>query len=474
MADFLQPNQQQDPEALRKALLAKLFGGTSPPVAPGSAAAAPTTPTVAPASPAAQPLSPPPGPQPAKPLSAAPTPTVTESGNQPPPIMSETDWAKQNPQPAHTPYTPPDLKHRLLTGLFAGMQEFGRPGEGARTVANYGADIERKTEEEKNYPTTSAEATRKRYMDYVAGQKAPIDIEDLQAQIKERQAHARDLDAQAKARANPQDKMTHYVIDDPKNPGQPKAVDFNTKTGAYIDPDTKEAIPGAKPWEKPAPAGNDFEQYYKQWMKDTGKPDSAANRLAAHKEWEIKPVQPGANDTRMDHSYQYNNNIVEKQRAPIDQRLERLDRVEQAINQKSAQADALIAPELLTVMAGGQGSGLRMNEAEISRIVGGRSKLEDLKAVLNKWDPRTGGGLSVTDEQRQQMHELLKAVREKTEAKQHAFDEAQQDLIHAADVESHRRITAELKKKLSAIDSGGAQGAAAGGGQPGALPPGWK
>lgn len=202
MADFLQPNQQQDPEALRKALLAKLFGGPPQPGVPGTAAA-PTTPTVAPTSPAAQPLSTPPGPQPAKPISAAPTPTATDPGNQPTPIMSETDWAKQNPQPAHTPYTPPDLKHRLLTGLFAGMQEFGRPGEGARTVANYGADIERKTEEEKNYPTTSADATRKRYMDYVAGQRAPIDLQDLQSQIAERQAHARDLDAQAKLRANP-------------------------------------------------------------------------------------------------------------------------------------------------------------------------------------------------------------------------------------------------------------------------------
>lgn len=471
MADFLQPNQQ-DPEALRKALLAKLFGGTPPPVAPGAAAASPTTPTVAPTSPAAQPMSTPPSPQPAKPLSAAPTPTVTEPGNQPPPIMSETDWAKQNPQPAHTPYVAPDLKHRLLTGLFAGMQEFGRPGEGARTVANYGADIERKTEEEKNYPTTSAEATRKRYMDYVAGERAPIDLQDLQSQIAERQAHARDLDAQAKLRANP--------VQKPENLAQMHADALHEAIAAGRKPgeDPKvlaieDAIQRVQP-EKQQKTQNDFEQYYGQWLKDTGNPDSAANRLAAHKEWEIKPVQPGANDTRMDHSYQYNNNIVEKQRAPIDQRLERLDRVEQAINQKSAQADALIAPELLTVMAGGQGSGLRMNEAEISRIVGGRSKLEDLKAVLNKWDPRTGGGLSVTDEQRSQMHDLLEAVREKTEAKQHAFDEAQQDLIHAADVESHRRITAELKKKLSAIDSGGTQGAAVGGGQPGALPPGWK
>jgi hypothetical protein len=61
----------------------------------------------------------------------------------------------------------------------------------------------------------------------------------------------------------------------------------------------------------------------------------------------------------------------------------RFGRLRDTLNQKSPQADALVAPELLTVIAGGQGSGLRMNEAEIARSVGGRSHLEDLKAALN-------------------------------------------------------------------------------------------
>ena len=36
-------------------------------------------------------------------------------------------------------------------------------------------------------------------------------------------------------------------------------------------------------------------------------------------------------------------------------------------------------------MAGGQGNGLRMNEAEISRIVGGRTNWESFKAKLGAW-----------------------------------------------------------------------------------------
>jgi len=493
MADFIQPNQQgqQDPDAIRKMILAKLMGGTSPadPNAPlvASPGFQPTdmTPAASPtprpgASPAARPLSPPQSGS----ASLAPggmtrsasisDPEATNAANHPlPTFQSEEEWNKANPAAPHTPYVAPDLKHRLLEGLFAGMQEFGRPGEGATTVRNYLGDIERKSEEEKHFPETSAATAHQKYMNYVQSQRQPLDLQELQARITDTQAQAKERAAKAAAEANPAPKTRLVQIADPTDPKNPIPATQDIATAKIMDQNGA-VIPNAKIWEKAAPAGNDFEQYYAQWLKDTKQPDNAANRLAAHKQWEIKPEQPGANDTRLDRSYQYNNNIIEKQRTPVDQRLERLDRVEQAINQKSAQADALIAPELLSVMVGGMGSGLRMNEAEISRIVGGRSKLEDLKAVLEKWDPRTGGGLSVTDEQRRQMLDILKAVRAKTEAKQQAFDEAQEALIHAGDVGEHRKVTAELKKKLSAIDSGTTAAAGVKQAQPGALPPGWK
>lgn len=462
MAELFQ-SQQQDPEAIKRALLAKLFPGMQP-AAPGQPPGA--TQTAPASSPAVA--------TPAKPI-ATPT-TATDPSAQPPGlvtsephVLSEEEYGKQNPLPAHKPYQEPDLKHRILMGLFAGLQNFGRdPGAGERMLGSYVGDIQQKEQAEKNYPQTAKDQLHKNYEQYIASQAGPLNLENLRAQINERQAAA-------KAKLNPPAQLEKINIADPQNPEMPVIADFDKRTGTVYKAGTygtpqQEAIPGAKPWEKPAPVGNDFEQFYAQWLKDTKQADTAANRLAAHKQWEIKPEQPGANDTRLDRSYQYNNNIIEKQRTPIDQRLERLDRVEQAINQKSAQADALIAPELLSVMVGGMGSGLRMNEAEISRIVGGRSKLEDLKAALDKWDPRTGGGLSVTDEQRRQMYDILKTVRLKTEAKQQAFNEAQEALIHAADVGEHRKITADLKKKLSLID-GGTEATT---GQPGALPPGWK
>jgi hypothetical protein len=242
MADFLQQNGPQDPDALRKAMLLKMFGALSASgqpagVPPGSMMNPPAPVKMAPAA-VAGPAKPT-----AQPLAAA---ANNNSGNMEPaakpPILSEADWQKQNPAAPHKPYKEPDLKHRLLMGLFGGMQEFGRPGEGARTIGNYTGDIAAKTEAEKNWPITSEQQQHGRYEQYLQGQKGPLDLEDLRAQISERQANAT-------AKLHPPMKTRPINIEDPADPTKPKIVDFDQATGAFIDPDTKQAIPGARPWQ---------------------------------------------------------------------------------------------------------------------------------------------------------------------------------------------------------------------------------
>ena len=308
MAEFVQPPDQQDPDALKKALLAKLFGGpipgavpppgatqrsltgtpdpgtpptlsstaTTQPNASNAPAAPPSTqPNVfggpANSSATATPISTAPanaGPQPARPINAGRSATTAptgmarpassnsaaiEPGNQPPPNVApfpnEADWSKQNPLPTHTPYQAPDWKHRLLMGIFSGMQEFGRPGEGAATVRNYLGDIERRTDEEKNYPTTSAGQQHQRYMGAVQAAKGPIDLENMRAELDDRFAQAEERRAKADALRNPKAQLQHVVIADPKT-GDPTLAAFDRATGKYLNPETGEPIAGAKAWEK--------------------------------------------------------------------------------------------------------------------------------------------------------------------------------------------------------------------------------
>lgn len=165
----------------------------------------------------------------------------------------------------------------------------------------------------------------------------------------------------------------------------------------------------------------------------------------------------GRDDARSDKSYQFNSGQLDKVGKPVEDAVARLGRLRDTLAQGTPQADALVAPELLTVMAGGAGSGLRMNEAEISRVIGGRSKWESLKAAANQWslDPKTAN--SITPEQRSQIHALVEHVNNKLLAKQQLMDQARQDLIGTDDPGEHRRIVATTRSKLTKIDEGEGQ-----------------
>ena len=162
--------------------------------------------------------------------------------------------------------------------------------------------------------------------------------------------------------------------------------------------------------------------------------------------------EPARNDARLDRSYQFNSGQLEKLGTPIDSTIQRLGRLQDTLAQNSPQADALVAPELLTVMAGGQGSGLRMNEAEISRIVGGRSQWENLKAAAQKWSTNPATANSITADQRQQIHALVTAVSGKLAQKQQILNDSRQGLINATDPTQHRQILANTQQRLANVD----------------------
>lgn len=167
-----------------------------------------------------------------------------------------------------------------------------------------------------------------------------------------------------------------------------------------------------------------------------------------------REVSDRANETRSDKSYQYNKSELEKKATPIDQLLLRMGRVEESLDQGTPVADALIAPELLSIMAGGQGSGLRMNEAEIARVVHGQSHWQDLQAAVNRWklDPKTAN--SITSEQRKMIRDLAMAVKRKLVAKNDAINRARQGLLATDDPKEHRALIVGVEKMLNDIDAG--------------------
>lgn len=179
-------------------------------------------------------------------------------------------------------------------------------------------------------------------------------------------------------------------------------------------------------------------------------------------------VNVNATNVRGDKSYQFHVGQLSKLQAPVDATVSRLGKLKDTLDQNSPQADALIAPELLTVMAGGQGSGLRMNEAEIARIIGGRSHWQNLQAAIQKWKLDPSSARSITPEQQQQIRALVKTVDDKLLQKQEILTRAQRELVDTEDPMSHRRSLASTLENLGKIDNGTYQssGAPSGGGPP--------
>ncbi len=152
-------------------------------------------------------------------------------------------------------------------------------------------------------------------------------------------------------------------------------------------------------------------------------------------------------------SYQFHRTALDKLAQPLEQQQQRMSRLIETVNQGSPQADALVAPELLAVMAGGTGSGLRINEAEISRVIGGRSQWENLKATLQQWSTDPTQANSITPEQRKQIRDLIGAVQAKSDAALGVVNDAGDQLV-GADVTGHRTILADARKKLQGVAAG--------------------
>jgi hypothetical protein len=108
-----------------------------------------------------------------------------------------------------------------------------------------------------------------------------------------------------------------------------------------------------------------------------------------------------------------------------------------------------------------------MNEAEIARIVGGRSHWENLKAAAQKWSTNPETANSITADQRQQVRALVATVDAKLTQKQNILNDAGQQLLEAKTPQDQHRIILDARRKITEIDAGqGGNQQAQGGGAP--------
>lgn len=163
-------------------------------------------------------------------------------------------------------------------------------------------------------------------------------------------------------------------------------------------------------------------------------------------------------DSRSDRSYQFHAGELDKLAKPYEDAASRIGRLRDTVDSGTIQGDALVPAELMIVMAGGQGSGLRVNRSEIEQAMGGRSALQDLEAKVGKWSLDPNKAFLIPKDQRAQIMKLLNIVQAKVVKKNEILTEGRSRLVDSEDPLEHRRILDDVHKRLQKIEAPDVQG----------------
>jgi len=169
-----------------------------------------------------------------------------------------------------------------------------------------------------------------------------------------------------------------------------------------------------------------------------------------------RPPSATAGTTAETASYKYHSDKLLALAKPIDDAANRAQRLSDNLNLRTAQADTIIAPELLTVTSGGLGSGLRINEAEINRVSGGRPMVAQIQAKVRKWlGTDQKNAIDFAPEERKAIQDIVDIVNNKLTQKQQALSYFG-DLNSQEGVKEQQRRAglADLEKQLRAVDQG--------------------
>lgn len=194
---------------------------------------------------------------------------------------------------------------------------------------------------------------------------------------------------------------------------------------------------------------SNIDTFHSDWEKMKEAERNRAATFAEH--------QGNVDAAREDRSYQFHAGELEARTKPLADTLTRASRLLMTLKQANPQADAEAAPEFLSVMAGGQGANLRMNQASIDNTKEGRTAWEKLKSDVAKYslDPTHS---IITDAQRKQMQDLAGQFTQYLNGKHKILVDARSKLANSSDVREHRRIYDEANKALEGVDVSGALG----------------
>ncbi len=166
-------------------------------------------------------------------------------------------------------------------------------------------------------------------------------------------------------------------------------------------------------------------------------------------------------------SYKLQNDELDKLGKPIDEVATKVGDLRDLIatgDSGNPQAWANVPAKVLSLTAGGQGSGLRMSTALLDQELGGAGKWAQLQGAFQAWNPDPKNASKISDAQKTQFRAILNAAEKRVQARQDIVNQGRQDLIDAKDINGHRTVVLGTRTKLAAADRAAGGQAATGAG----------
>jgi Skp family chaperone for outer membrane proteins len=188
------------------------------------------------------------------------------------------------------------------------------------------------------------------------------------------------------------------------------------------------------------------------WTSEHGRAPNYTERLAIHRSYADKPQDSGVAGVTKEFKLQSaKDSAARPYQRSLDQSTQQLDRINRAIEEVDSSKPEYLAtaiPTVLTALVSGQGTGVRITQAEMNSLIKARGLGDSVEAFTNK----ISGQGNLSTQQKKDLKGLLSDVQKKVSDRQKDYSNTMDEIYDSDGVEGINKARTKFNKKLTGQD----------------------
>jgi hypothetical protein len=183
-----------------------------------------------------------------------------------------------------------------------------------------------------------------------------------------------------------------------------------------------------------------------QWTQEhNGRAPNYSERLNIHRQYADKPEGDFKQEIQLGNARLAANRNYQTQLNQASSHLDKLDQVKLLITNSTPESLAVAVPNVLTALISGQGTGVRITQAEINQILHARGLGDSVEAFVNKISGQ--GSLSAT--QKKDISSMIDDVKGKVSQKQKDLSDTMDEIDNAKNPDDISKAHIKYRKGLT-------------------------